>query len=211
MLSASRHISFVDTTLPIQSPSLSTTLFVFWTFGQMRLLQYHANFLNLQKEFWYWGNTGTKGLDEMPIDFFSILQCSSFLKPRVHYAKFVVHPLIWENFTLQRFLFCLAPLSHTGILFYFILFFKLGVSENEQREVVFPWEEKKSPSKCLAVFPNSSQLAWRRPAQDHGVPVLTTVWKPPQEEGSSFHTLLSLSRSHKWPNRWVNVTSWKMK
>lgn len=80
MLSASRHVSLVETTLPILCPSLSTTPFVFWTFGWRRHLQYHDNFPNLQKECWYWGNNSAEGLDEMPLYFFNILQCSSFLK-----------------------------------------------------------------------------------------------------------------------------------
>lgn len=113
--------------LPMLCLGLAMSVSVFWTPGRRTPLQYHTNFLNHQKELQYSANSGARGLDEMPLNFFKyVLRYKSFMKPHPGNAPSELGlefascwnwcpPPFRKNFMLQRFCFCLAPLYHTPL------------------------------------------------------------------------------------------------
>ena len=173
--------------LPTLHLGLAMSVSVFWTFGRRTPFQYHANFLNLQKELQYSANSSARGLDEIPLNFFKyVLGHNSFMKP---------HPGSAPSESVLEFVscwnWCSPPfpeeLHATEILL-------LSCST-----VPYP-SSRKCMAASLAAFVEktntgnwSSQERGRRvkarvwlcsltpctwcAAQDQGLPVLTTVWK----------------------------------
>lgn len=188
--------------LPMLHLGLAMSVSVFWTFGRTTPLQYHANFLNLQKELQYSANSSARGLDEMPVNFFKyILRYNSFMKPHpgnVHSESVLEFASCWN--------WCSPPFPEELHATEISLLSRSTIPYPSSRKPMAAslagfvekmntgnWSshERGRKVKARVWLCSLTRCTWCT-TQDQGLPVLTTVWKTPEEEGSLSCTLQSL-------------------
>lgn len=193
---------------------LATSVSVFWTFWGTSLLQYHCSFLNLQQELQYLANSSASGLDEMSLNFFKyVSQYNSFMKPDLGNA---LSETVLEFESSWNWCSLFFPEELNAIEISFLSHSTIPYPSSRKHMAVslagfieeintekWPSHERARRVKArvwLCSFTPCTLCA----TQDQVVPVLTTVWKAPEEEDRPSHALLSLCGSCRWLNWWAN-------
>lgn len=193
---------------------LATSVSVFWTFWGRSPLQYHCSFLYLQQELQYLANSSARGLDEMSLNFFKyILQYNNFMKPDPGDAP--SEPVLefesclnWcsPSFPEELNAIEISFLFHSTIPYpssrKHMAVSLAGFSEETNTE---KWSshERGRRVKGRVWLCSLTTCIWYA-TQDQGLPMLTTVWKAPEDGDSPSHALLGLCRSCRWLSWWAN-------